>query len=118
MNYTLEEARENQIGVGLDLKGGMNGIREISVADVLKSLSDNKPDENFNQALTAAQKAMITSNADYLTLFMNEYQKLDPNVRLSAIFSTFRLKDKVTPNSTNSEDLGVLRTEVDDAMSS
>ena len=117
LNYTFKEARENQIGLGLDLKGGMNVILEISVADVLKSLSDNNPDENFNQALTAAQKAMITSNADYLTLFMNEYQKLDPNVRLSAIFSTFRLKDKVTPNSTNSEVLGVLRTEVDDAMS-
>ncbi len=117
LNYTFKEAREMQIGLGLDLKGGMNVILEISVADVLKSLSDNNADENFNKALVSAQKAMNSSSSDYLTLFMNEYQKLDPNARLSAIFSTFRLKDKVNPNSTNSEVLSVLRTEVDDAIS-
>ncbi len=117
LNYTFKEAREMQIGLGLDLKGGMNVILEISVADVLKSLSDNNPDENFNKALSVATKRMNTSNESYMTLFYDEYKKLDPNVRLSAIFSTFQLKDKINPNSSNDEVLRVLKKETDDAIS-
>ncbi|MEG1616042.1 MAG: protein translocase subunit SecDF [Bacteroidales bacterium] len=117
LSYTFKEAREMQVGLGLDLKGGMNVILEISVADVLKSLSDNNPDENFNKALAAATKRQNTSNQDYMTLFMEEFKKLDPNARLSAIFSTFQLKDKINPNSTNEEVLRVLKQESDDAIS-
>lgn len=117
LNYTFKEAREMQIGLGLDLKGGMNVILEISVADVLKSLSDNNPDENFNKALAVATKRQNTSGDSYMTLFYDEYKKLDPNVRLSAIFSTFKLKDKINPNSSNDEVLKVLKQESDDAIS-
>ena len=114
---TLKEAREMEIGLGLDLKGGMNVILEISVSDVLKALSDNNQDENFNKALAAATKRQNTSSENYLDLFYDEYKKLDPNVRLSAIFSTFQLKDKVSPNSSNDEVLRVLRKESADAIS-
>jgi SecD/SecF fusion protein len=114
---TLKEAREMEIGLGLDLKGGMNVILEISVSDVLKALSDNNQDENFNKALAAATKRQNTSSENYLDLFYDEYKKLDPNVRLSAIFSTFQLKEKVTPNSTNDQVLSVLRKETADAIS-
>ena len=117
LNYTLKEARKMQIGLGLDLKGGMNVILEISVADVLKSLSDNNPDENFNKALAAATLRQNTSGEDFMSLFFDEYKKLDPNVRLSAIFSTFQLKDKISPNSSNADVLNVLKKETDDAIS-
>ena len=117
LGYTFKDAREMQIGLGLDLKGGMNVILEISVADVLKSLSDNNPDENFNKALAAASRRMNTSNEDYMSLFYDEYKKLDPNVRLSAVFSTFQLKDKINPNSSNDEVLRVLKAEANDAIS-
>ena len=97
--YTYQQCREMEIGLGLDLKGGMNVTLQISVADVLKSLSNNNPDPNFNAAIAAAQAAQAGNN-DFIVSFYNEYKKIDPNVRLSAIFSTFQLKDKITPRST------------------
>ncbi len=114
--YTFKEAREMEIGLGLDLKGGMNVILEISVADVLKSLSNDNPDVNFNKALAEATKLQNTSNKDYIDLFAQEYEKLVPGGRLSAIFGTFQLKDLITPNSSNSEVLSVLRRETSEAI--
>ena len=116
LGYTFKESREMQIGLGLDLKGGMNVVLEISVADVLKALSDNNPDINFNKALAAATVRQNTSGDGYIHLFYDEYKKIDPNVRLSAIFSTFQLKDKINPNTPNDEVLRVLKQESDDAI--
>lgn len=116
LGYTFKQCREMEIGLGLDLKGGMNVILEISVADVLKSLSDNNPDENFNKALAEAKIRQAGTNEDFISLFVAEYKKLDPNAKLSAIFSTFTLKDKITPNSTNEEVISVLKKETTDAI--
>lgn len=113
--YTFKQCQEMEIGLGLDLKGGMNVTLQISVADVLKSLSNNNPDPNFNKALAAAT-ANQAENKDFLSAFYNEYRKLDPNVRLAAIFSTYQLKDKITPNATNDDVIKVLRAELDDAI--
>ncbi len=113
--YTYQQCREMEIGLGLDLKGGMNVTLQISVADVLKSLSNNNPDPNFNAAIAAAQASQAGNN-DFIVSFYNEYKKIDPNVRLSAIFSTFQLKDKITPRSTNEEVIAVLRNELNSAV--
>ena len=113
--YTFKQCREMEIGLGLDLKGGMNVTLQISVADVLKSLSNNNPDVNFNKALANAT-ANQADNKDFLSAFVNEYKKLDPNVRLAAIFSTYQLKDKITPNATNDEVVSVLREELNSAI--
>ena len=113
--YTYQQCREMEIGLGLDLKGGMNVTLQISVADVLKSLSNNNPDPNFNAAIAAAQAAQ-SGNNDFIMSFYDEYRKIDPNVRLSAIFSTFQLKDKITPKSTNDEVISVLRDEMNSAV--
>ena len=113
--YTYQQCREMEIGLGLDLKGGMNVTLQISVADVLKSLSNNNPDPNFNAAIAAAQAAQAGNN-DFIASFYDEYRKIDPNVRLSAIFSTFQLKDKITPRSTNEEVIAVLRNELNSAV--
>ena len=113
--YTYQQCREMEIGLGLDLKGGMNVTLQISVADVLKSLSNNNPDPNFNAAIAAAQAAQAGNN-DFIVSFYNEYKKIDPNVRLSAIFSTFQLKDKITPRLTNDEVISILRNELNSAV--
>ena len=113
--YTYQQCREMEIGLGLDLKGGMNVTLQISVADVLKSLSNNNPDPNFNAAIAAAQAAQ-SGNNDFIMSFYDEYRKIDPNVRLSAIFSTFQLKEKITPRSTNEEVISVLRNELNSAV--
>ncbi len=113
--YTYQKCREMEIGLGLDLKGGMNVILQISVADVLKSLSNNNPDVNFNQAIANAV-ANQADNNDFLNVFLAEYKKIDPDVRLSAIFSTIQLKDRIKPNASNDEVINVLREELNIAI--
>ena len=102
-NWSLKDCREMEIGLGLDLKGGMNVILEVSVPDVIKALADNKQDETFNQALATAAQQATTSQDDVITLFIREYHRL-------------QLKDKVNQKSTDAEVEKVLREEVKAAV--
>lgn len=115
-NWTLKDCREMEIGLGLDLKGGMNVILEVSVPDVIKVLADNKTDEAFNQALANAAKLATTSQEDVITLFIKEYHKLAPAGKLSELFATQQLKDKVNQKSSDAEVEKVLREEVKAAV--
>ena len=114
--YTLKQCREMEIGLGLDLKGGMNVILEVSVPDVVKALADNKTDEAFNKAVAEAAKQAVTSQDDYITLFVNEYKKQAPQGTLAELFATQQLKDKVNTRSTDAEVEKVLREEVQAAI--
>ena len=115
-NWTLKQCREMEISLGLDLKGGMNVILEVAVPDVIKALADNKPDEAFNQALANAAKQAISSQDDVITLFVREYHKIAPDARLSELFATQQLKDKVNQKTSDAEVEKVLRTEVKAAV--
>ena len=114
--YSLKDCREMEIGLGLDLKGGMNVILEVSVPDVVKTLADNKPDEAFNAAVAEAAKQQITSQEDFITLFVREYKKQAPDGKLAEIFATQQLKDKVNTRSTDAEVEAALREEVKAAV--
>ena len=114
--YTLKQCREMEIGLGLDLKGGMNVILEVSVPDVVKALADHKSDEVFNQAVATAAKQAVTSQDDFITLFINEYKKQAPQGTLAELFATQQLKDKVNTRSTDAEVEKVLRSEVQAAI--
>lgn len=116
LGYTLKQCREMEISLGLDLKGGMNVILELNVADVIRSLSNNNQDENFNKALDLAYAHQATSQKDFIDLFSEEYKKLDNGARLSAIFSTFELKDKITPQSSDAQVISVLKEELTSAI--
>jgi len=116
LGNTYAECREKVINLGLDLKGGMNVVLELSVPDIMRSLSNNSKDETFNKALDLATKKMASSQKNYLDLFVEEFRKLDPGARLSAIFSTFDMKGRITPQSTDQEVIDVLRTEIDGAI--
>ena len=116
LGNTYAECREKVINLGLDLKGGMNVILELSVPDVIRSLSNNNKDVNFNKALDQASKRMAQSQKNYLDLFVEEYHKIDPGARLSAIFSTFDMKGIITPQSTDEEVIKVLSVEIDAAV--
>ena len=105
-----------EISLGLDLKGGMNVILEVSVPDVIKALADNKPDEAFNKALATAAKQATTSQEDVIALFIREYHKIAPEARLSELFATQQLKDKVTQQSSDAVVEKVLREEVKAAV--
>ena len=114
--YTLKQAREMEIGLGLDLKGGMNVILEVSVPDVVRTLADNKTDEAFNRAVTSAARLQNTSQDDFITLFVREYQREAPGARLAELFATQQLKDRVRQNSSDAEVERVLREEVKAAI--
>ena len=116
LGYTLKQCREMEISLGLDLKGGMNVVLELNVADVIRSLSNNNQDENFNKALDLAYENQATSQKDFIDLFAEEYKKLDNGARLSAIFSTFELKDKITPQSSDAQVIAVLKEELKSAI--
>ena len=114
--YTYKQAREMGIGLGLDLKGGMNVILEVSVPDVVKALADHKTDEAFVNAVAIANKQAASSNSDFITLFIKEYKNQKPDGTLAEIFATQQLKDKVNTKSTDAEVEAVIRTEVDAAI--
>ena len=116
LGYTLKKSRTMELNLGLDLKGGMSVIMELSVPDVLKSLANHNPDPIFNQALANATERRLRTNRDYITLFGEEYRKLDPGARLSAIFSTFDLKDKITAQSSDADVEKVLRESLKSAI--
>ena len=115
-NWTLKQCREMEISLGLDLKGGMNVILEVSVPDVIKALADNKPDEAFNNALAEAAKQAVNSQDDINTLLVREYHKAAPNAKLSELFETQQMKDKVNQKSSDAEVEKVLRAEVKAAV--
>ena len=115
-NWSLKDCREMEISLGLDLKGGMNVILEVSVPDVIKALADNKPDEAFNKALANAAQEAKTSQEDVITLFIREYHRLAPDASLAQLFATQQLKDKVNQKSTDAQVESVLRSEVKAAV--
>ena len=114
--YTFKQAREMGIGLGLDLKGGMNVILEVSVPDVVKALADHKTDEAFVNAVAIANKQAASSNSDFITLFIKEYKNQKPDGTLAELFATQQLKDKVNTKSTDAEVEAVVRAEVESAI--
>jgi len=116
LGNTFKECQKKELNLGLDLKGGMSVILEVSVEDILKALSNYNPDKTFNQALAKAKESQKQSQSDYLTLFGKAFQELDPNAKLASIFGTVELKEKINFNSTNDQVLKVLDTEISGAI--
>lgn len=104
------KCKEQELNLGLDLKGGMNVMMEISVADIIYALSGNSDDPTFREAMHQAEEQHLNSQKDFVDLFGEAYEKLDPNARLAPIF-LYEFKDKITVNSTNDEVLKVIKDE-------
>ncbi|MBN2666587.1 MAG: protein translocase subunit SecDF [Bacteroidales bacterium] len=118
LGYTFKEVQKKEMNLGLDLKGGMNVILEVSVEDILKALSNYNPDKTFNEALARAKVQYQTqAGADFLNLFGRAFEEIDPNARLAAIFGTVELRDRINFNSSNADVLNVLDAEVESAIS-
>ncbi len=114
--YTYRDAKEREINLGLDLKGGMNVTLEVSVKDIVNALAGHSQDPTFVKAMELATERQEKSEGDFVTLFGEAFEEVDPNARLASIF-LFEFKDKgITVNSTNNEVLKVLRNESEDAI--
>lgn len=120
--YTYNEVKSRELNLGLDLKGGMNVILEVSVNDILRSLSNNSKEPIFNQAIDAANERQRDSQDDYITLFFQEFQRIrteqNSDIRLAdpTIFGNRDLKDKVNFDSSDEEVVRVLRLEAEGAI--
>ncbi|MBP5410183.1 MAG: protein translocase subunit SecDF [Prevotella sp.] len=114
--YSFKQCREMEIGLGLDLKGGMNVILEVSVPDVVDVLADHKNDAAYKKSMEEAKKEEETSQSDFISLFI-KYWKQNSNGRpLAAVFATQQMKGKVSTNSTDAEVERALRDEVQSAV--
>ena len=114
--YSYKECREMQIGLGLDLKGGMNVILEVSVPDVITVLADHKTDAAFTKSMQEAKKEEETSQKDFVSLFIQSYKKNAPGHRLAEVFATQQMKGKVSTQSSDAEVEAAVRAEVQSAV--
>jgi len=117
-SYSYEECKKREINLGLDLRGGMNVTLEISVAEIIKNLSNNNPDAAFNRSIKDAQDNMGVGNNDaFLTLFAKKYKINAPAGQLAPLFQTIELKGKIAYNATNEEVIAFLGTKVEESIS-
>ena len=114
--YSLKQCREMEIGLGLDLKGGMNVVLEVSVPDVIAVLADHKTDAAFVKSMEEAKREEESSQDDFVSLFIKSYHKNAPGHRLAEVFATQQMKGKVSTQSTDAEVERALRAEVQSAV--
>ena len=114
--YSYQNCLETQIGLGLDLKGGMNVILEISVPDVIENLADHKTDAGFTNAMKEARTQEEANGGDFVSLFINAYHKSAPGHKLAEVFATQQLQGKVSPQSSDAEVEKAIRSSVQDAI--
>lgn len=117
LGFTYKEVKEKEINLGLDLKGGMNVMLQVQLSDLIRALSDYNQSPEFNAALSLAKQKELESRSDFITLFQESWNEVAPGQRLSAIFGTFDMKEKIQPESTNDEVIKVIREEAESAIS-
>ena len=114
--YTYKECKARELNLGLDLKGGMNVMMEVSTVDVVRALANHTTDSLFNKAVDMAlEKQKVSSNTDFVTLFEESIYSLDPNVRLAGYFSS-QLRDQIKVTDDNNAVMSVVRKETADAF--
>ncbi|MFN8236948.1 MAG: hypothetical protein U0T77_02160 [Chitinophagales bacterium] len=113
---TYKACKEQQLNLGLDLQGGMSVVLQVSLTELLQSLSDNSRDPKFREALTLAEQRMITSNDDFITLFIRAFKELKPNDKLASVFATRNNKDDINFESSDNEVEKFIRKQSTDAI--
>ncbi len=114
--YTYREAKGNEIALGLDLKGGMNVTMEVSLQELVRNLANNPKDENFNKALENANIQSRSSQSNYVSLFVDEFQKLSPGISLAGFFATKDNASYINANSSNAQVASFLQREAGNAI--
>lgn len=116
LGSTYEDCKKQQLDLGLDLKGGMSVVLQVSLKELLQAIADHCKDANFNAALNTAEKQMANSSDDYITLFLKEYKKLSPNTKLADLFATRNNKDYITNESSDGKVENYVRSQAKDAI--
>lgn len=116
LGFTYKQVKEKEINLGLDLKGGMNVMLQVELSDLLRALSDNNSSAVFEEALALAKKNELESRSDFITLFAQAWDVVAPGQRLSTVFGTYEMRDKIKPESTNEDVIKVIREESESAI--
>ena len=116
LGFTFKEVKEKEINLGLDLKGGMNVMLQVELSDLVVALADNNTSAQFTEALALAKKNQRDSRSDFITLFAEAWDVVAPGERLSTIFATYEMREKIKPESTNEEVISVIREEAESAI--
>jgi SecD/SecF fusion protein len=114
--YTYRDCQEREINLGLDLRGGMDVVLEVSTVDVIRSLANYSKDTTFNRALALAQLQMKSSNEDFVTLFGRAFESLNPNAKLGSIFTAQELRNVINYSTSNEDVLKILREKANNAI--
>ena len=117
LGFTYKQIKEKEINLGIDLRGGMNVMLEVKVYDLVNALSNYNNNPLFVQAMGQAQANMASSRTDFITLFAEEWDKVAPGQRLSQIFGTYEMRDRIKPETSNSDVITVIREEAESAIS-
>ena len=114
--YTFKDVKAKEINLGLDLKGGMNVMLQVQLADLVKALSENNQTPEFLQAIDLAKERSVNSQSDYITLFGEAWKEVSGGQRLAQIFGTYEMRDRIKPESTDDEVLSVIKAEAESAV--
>lgn len=115
--YTYKQCKEKEINLGLDLKGGMNVMLQVQLEDLVKAISGNNPNPEFQRALALAKERSVNSREDYISLFEEAWKEVANGQRLAQIFGTYEMRDRIRPESTDDEVIAVIREEAESAIS-
>ena len=116
---TYNDAKDKELNKGLDLKGGINVILQISVEDIIRGLANDSKDPAFNKALTEAREESVTSQDDYIDIFFEKFEAI-PDAKLASpdIFANKTLSDDITYDMSNDEVKPIIRRKVDESITS
>ena len=113
---TFKEVKAKEINLGLDLKGGMNVMLQVQLEDLVRALSGNNQSPQFNQAIAQAKQRMVNSQSDFITLFAEEWKEITGGQRLSQVFGTYEMRDRIKPESTDDQVISVIKEEAESAI--
>ena len=114
--YTYKDVKSKEINLGLDLKGGMNVMLQVQLEDLVKALAGNNNSEEFNAAIALAKKNSTSSKADFISLFAEAWKEAGNGKRLSSVFGTYDMKDRIRPESTDEQVISVIREDAEAAV--
>ena len=115
-DFTYQEVKETELGLGLDLQGGMQVTLEVSPVEIVKGIAGNPKDELFNKSVEEAQIEAKTSNSKFEDLFYEAWQRNNPEKKLSSIFATAANRGRISLETSDADILGIISTEVENAI--
>ena len=116
MGQTLKQVRDQEINLGLDLKGGMNVMLQVQLEDLVRALSGGNQTPEFLRAIELAKQRSVNSQSDFITLFAEAFKETAPGTRLAQVFGTYEMRDRIKPESTDEQVVAVIREEAESAV--